>query len=140
MNDVVVSAEFTPAWAIRTTLEIRERRAKRTSEYKKAEKADRDKEDLLEQFLLRTMFERGEEQIKTADGTAYKSPQMRAVMADRQAVISHVVDEVEKGNLSAFDIFTNHVSKEYVAGLIDADIQPPGVEVTFFMACNVRSA
>jgi hypothetical protein len=131
---------YTPAWAIEKYLEIREAERADKKEFDGRSRERQGKMELLETFLLGEIHKRGEEQIKTTVGTAYKSPQMRVTMVDRAAVINFVLDCVEKNDLSAFDIFTNHVNKDQVKILLDENIQPPGIEVTRFTACNVRKA
>lgn len=131
---------YTPAWGIETYLTIREEERLDKQEFDERSRARKDKMDLLEKFLLGEMNERGEEQIKTSAGTAYKSPQMRVTMTDRQAVIDFTIDRIEKNDPTAFDLFTNHVSKEAVKALLEANTHVPGVEVYKFTACNVRKA
>jgi hypothetical protein len=140
MVDEKMNAQYTPAWAIETYLAVREMRSARKKEFEAADKVDSDKLDLLQTYLLGVMNERGEEQIKTSAGTAFKSPQLRCTMSDRQAVIDFVMDCLEKNDPNAFDIFTNHVNKDRVKMLLDENIQPPGIEVSRFVACNVRKA
>src|SRR5271166_1134751 len=139
---------WTPVLAIEKRLEIREIRSQRKKEFDAAEAIDKNKEDLLESYLLTTMNERGEEQIKTEAGTAYKSPQMRVTMTDRSAVILFVVkhllenvdsemltlypDDALKYASAAFDLFTNHVNKEAVKELITAGEPPPGISIDQF--------
>ena len=131
---------YTPAWAIEKYLEIREAERLDKKDFEERSTARKDKMSLLENFLLGEMNGRGEEQIKTAVGCAYKSPQMRVTMTDRQAVIGFVLDAVERNDPNAFEIFTNHVNKDRVKALLDENIQPPGVEIQRFVACNVRKA
>src|SRR5271166_4996597 len=122
---------WTPVLAIEKRLEIREIRSQRKKEFDAADAIDKNKEDLLESYLLMTMNERGEEQIKTEAGTAYKSPQIRVNMVDRAAVIQYTLDQLEKGVSpeSAFGLFTNNVSKEGVKTLLELNITPPGIKI-----------
>lgn len=129
---------YTPAWAITTYLEIRDEQNEDTKTYEKRSVERETKMDLLEKFLLGAMKERGEENIKTEAGVAYKSPQMRVTMTDRQAVIDFVLDRIEENNPNAFNLFTNHINKEEVKRLLDKGIPVPGVDVKTFTACNVR--
>ena len=46
--------------------------------------------EAIENYLLSVMLERKEVQIKTAHGTAFQSPQMRAKLVDRQALVDYV--------------------------------------------------
>jgi len=131
---------YTPAWAIETYLSIREEERVDKAEFSKRSAERKNKMDLLETFLLGTMNERGEEQIKTDVGTAYKSPQMRMTMTDRQAVIDFTIDRIEANDPNAFDLFTNHINKEEVKRLLDEGTPVPGVDVKTFVACNVRKA
>jgi len=131
---------WTPVLAIEKRLEIRETRSQRKKEFDAAEAIDKNKEDLLESYLLATMNERGEEQIKTEAGTAYKSPQMRVTMTDRQKVIDFTLDRIEKNDPNAFDLFTNHINKDAVRDMMQRNIVPPGVAVDQFVTCNVRKA
>ena len=131
---------WTPVLAIEKRLEIREIRSQRKKEFDAAEAIDKNKEDLLESYLLATMNERGEEQIKTEAGTAYKSPQMRVTMTDRQKVIDFTLERIEKNDPNAFDLFTNHVNKEAVRDMMQRNIVPPGVVIDQFVTCNVRKA
>lgn len=131
---------WTPEQIIEKYLEIREeeREDKKTFEDRSA--ARKAKMELAENFLLAEMVNRKEEQIKTKAGTAYKSPQMRCTMADRQAVIDFTLDRIEKNDPNAFDIFTNHLNKEEIKRLLDINIAPPGVDVHTFVQCNIRKA
>ena len=131
---------FTPAWAIEKYLAIREeeREDKKSFDIRSLER--KKKMDLLDNFLLMEMNSRGEEQVKTSAGTAYKSPQMRVTMVDRQAVIAFTLDRIEKNDPNAFDLFTNHVNKEVVKAMLDRNEPPPGIDVQTFVQCNVRKA
>lgn len=135
-----MNAQYTPAWAIETYLAIREKEREDKKEFE-ARSADRkNKMDLLETYLLGSMNERGEEQIKTSNGTAYKSPQMRTTMIDRAAVVQFTLDRIEKNDPNAFELWTNHVNKEEVRRLLEAKVTPPGINIETFVACNVRKA
>jgi hypothetical protein len=86
-----------------------------------------------ENYLLKVMQDRNEDNIKTSKGTAFKSKQMRVSMADRDAVIEYVIAH------NRFDIFTNHVAKEVVKEIIEAEGRaPPGIDVQSFIACHIR--
>ena len=135
-----MNAQITPASCIEAVLALREKRSQRKKAFDAEDIADKDAQDALEMYLLGVMSERGEEQIKTSAGTAYKSPQMRCTMNDRAAVIQFTLDRIEQNDPNAFDMFTNHINKEEVKRLLDAKIPVPGVEVSTFVACNVRKA
>ncbi len=105
--------------------------------------------EAIEGFLLQTMQDRDESQIKTAAGVAFRSPQVRVKMVDRDAFLDFCVANRD------FSMITNHVSKDavrdYMArgsnptnenGYFTPQPQPapPGVEITEFITCNVRKA
>lgn len=139
---------MTPAEAIKLYLHLRDVVEKELTDTYKTKKAEiDDAKEELERFFLLTMEDRGESSIKTPDGTAFKTPQMRVKMVDREAFIKYVE---ESGD---FSMVTSHVSKDGVRDYIDAyemavklrpnqtlPPRPPGVEVTEFISCNVRKA
>lgn len=133
---------LTPSVVIKRYLEIREMKAAREAEHKKALAEADALLTVLENWLMNVMNERGEPQIKTDFGTAFKSPQLRVSMEDREKLKSFVLDELEKGNEHAFDVFTNHVDKAFVKAFMDEhqDAAPPGIYVTRYVNCNVRKA
>jgi hypothetical protein len=91
--------------------------------------------EAIENYLLKVMQERGEKQIKTNAGTAFQSHQIRVSMADREALQKYTVLTGDWG------FWTNHVAKEHVKEYRDAKgVNPPGVEVTTFVQCNIRKA
>ncbi len=131
---------WTPARAIEKYLDIRETERVDKKLFEERARDRQDKMSLLENYLLLTMSERGEEQIKTGSGTAYKSPQMRCTMTDREEVIKFTLDRIEKNDPNAFDLFTNHINKEAVKVLLENKVQPPGVDIQTFVQCNIRKA
>lgn len=144
---------YTPAWAIEKTLAIREEEREDTKSYEARSAKRKLHMDLLGSYLLSVLNERQEEQIKTSAGTAYKSPQMRVTMKDRQAVIETIVnaiqaldatcDSMDEFLLKAFplfEVFTNHVNKDWVKQQLDAKINPDGIEIHRFTTVNVRKA
>jgi hypothetical protein len=144
---------YTPAQVIERYLLIRERKKEVDKEYK-AKLAELDAMlGGMENFLLLTMNDRQETQIKTDFGTAFRSPQMRVTMKDRMALIGSVLEKiVEVGDYCEtnaellakgapfFDVFTNHVNKEWVQAQLDNNVEPVGIDVQRFVACNVRKA
>ena len=145
---------YSPAQVIERYLMLRERKKAIDAEYKAKLAELEAMMDSMERYLLLTMEDRGEVQIKTDFGTAYRAPQMRCTMVDRQALINHTLDRVVEIGTSEcdteeelhakasplFDIFTNHVNKEAVKAMLDANVQPIGVDVVRFVECNVRKA
>ena len=91
--------------------------------------------EAIENYLLQVMLDRKEVQIKTAHGTAFQSPQLRAKLVDRQALVDYVK------RTGDFNLFTNAVAKDAVVEYTEAHkAPPPGVEITRFVAVNVRKA
>ena len=126
----------TPVDAIKLYLDIRDNRLKKLNEAYNREKAELEAAmAALEGFLLKTMQDRGEKQIKTDFGVAFQAPQERVKMVDRAAVIDYVHRSGD------FSLFTNHVSKDGVKSFIEGHgAHPPGIEVTTFVTCNVRKS
>jgi hypothetical protein len=144
---------WTPDQVIEIYLATREEEREDKKAFEARSAVRQGKMELAENFLLGTMIERGEEQIKTKVGTAYKSPQMRCTMVDRQAVINFVVEnlvdllednpsreELTNKAPAAFALFTNHLDKNEVKRLLDTGVAPPGVDVHTFVQCNIRKA
>ena len=128
--------KITPAQVIERYLEIRQTKRDLEAEHsKKLAELDATMA-AMEGYLLKTMQDRGETQIKTAAGTAFKSPQLRVAMRSREEVIEFVK------STGSFDIFTNHISKDFIKSYMEEhdDAAPPGVETARFTACNVRKA
>lgn len=125
----------TPAEAIKLYLNLRDVHLKSlTEEYMLRKNELEDAMQALEGFLLLTMQERNETQIKTVSGVAFRSPQMRVKMVDRDAFLDYCVVNHD------FNMITNHVSKDAVKEIIEREGSAPGVEVTEFITCNVRKA
>lgn len=126
---------YTPAAVIQRYLEIRQQK-KEFEASVKARTAEFDAMlEAMETFCLQTMQERGETQIKTDFGTAYKSPQLRVTMVDRASLIDHVK---KTGN---YDFFTNHVNKDAVKLYRETHKDnPPGVGAEEFVQVNIRKA
>jgi hypothetical protein len=132
---------WTPAAAIEIYLGVREDEREDKKAFEERSKERKDKMDLLETYLLGAMNERGEEQIKTSAGTAYKSPQLRVTMTNREEVVKYVA---ETGD---FDVFTNHVAKDHIKTLLDERnprflelVETEALNIQQFTACNVRRA
>ena len=91
--------------------------------------------EAIENHLLGVMLERKEVQIKTVHGTAFQSPQIRAKLVDRAALIDYAK------RTGDFNLFTNAVAKAEVVAYAEANnAPPPGVEITRFVQVNVRRA
>ena len=85
--------------------------------------------------LLRIMTERGEKNIVTDAGTAFKSPQVRVGVEDREAFLAFMLEN------ETFDYITNAVAKEPVKAYVEAHgAPPPGVKFEQFIQVNVRKA
>lgn len=131
---------WTPDQVIELYLTVREEEREDKRQFEERSAARKSKMEVAENYLLGTMVERGEEQIKTKVGTAYKSPQMRCTMTDRTAVVQFTLDRIEKNDPDAFALFTNHLDKNEVKRLLDTGVAPPGIDVHTFVQCNIRKA
>ena len=91
--------------------------------------------EACENWLLKTMENRGEKNIKTNAGTAFQSTQLRVSMEDREALMKYTVITGDWG------FWTNHVAKEHVKEYRDTKgVNPPGVKVERTIVCNIRKA
>jgi hypothetical protein len=125
----------TPEQCIERYLKLRNAKAEREAKAEAEIKEYDDAMEAIENYLLSVMLERKEVQIKTAHGTAFQSPQMRAKLVDRAALVDYVK------RTGDFNLFTNAVAKEAVTAYAEANkAPPPGVEITRFVAVNVRKA
>lgn len=125
----------TPEQCIERYLALRE--AKKAHEAAmKAKSAEFDGAlEAIENFLLTVMLDRKEVQIKTAHGTAFQSPQLRAKLVDRDALVDYA------RRTGDFGLWSNAVAKEAVVEYASThNAPPPGVEITRFIQCNVRKA
>lgn len=89
----------------------------------------------LEGIILKTFDETGMESAKTAAGTAYKSTQTKASVADRDAFFAFVKDH------DAWEMLPSSVNKTAVAEYKAAnDDLPPGVNWREEVTIGVRRA
>lgn len=144
---------WTPDQVIELYLAVREEEREDKRQFEERSATRKSKMEVAENYLLGTMVERGEEQIKTKVGTAYKSPQMRCTMTDRHALLVMLLENLAEINLKCdtiddlvslasplFDVFTNHVNKDWVKSQLDTGVAPPGIDVHTFVQCNIRKA
>ena len=125
----------TPEQCIERYLALREAKKTRETALKAELQQYDDALEAIENHLLGVMIERKEVQIKTAHGTAFQSPQIRAKLVDRTALVDYVK------RTGDFNLFTNAVAKEAVVTYAEEhSASPPGVEITRFTAVNVRKA
>ena len=125
----------TPEQCIERYLALREAKKARETALKAELQQYDNALEAIENHLLGVMIERKEVQIKTAHGTAFQSPQIRAKLVDRTALVDYVK------RTGDFNLFTNAVAKEAVVTYAEEhSAPPPGVEITRFTAVNVRKA
>ena len=126
-----MNTEDVIGWALATREEIAAMKKRHTEELIEPER----KLALCENWLLKTMQDRGEKNIKTDRGTAFQSEQIRVSMEDREALKKYTVLTGD------WEFWTNHVAKEHVKEYRDAKgVNPPGVKVDRFIACHIRKA
>lgn len=90
--------------------------------------------ETIENYLLDAMIQRRETNIKTSKGTAYQAESLRVSMEDRDALLTHAIEEGDYG------FFTNHVAKEHVKEYMETHqgLAPPGVKVERSVVCHLR--
>lgn len=126
---------MTPALVIEKYLALRETKKKLVAEQKAQIAEYDDAMAAMENYLMSVMDERGEKQIKTDAGTAFKTTTTHAKLVDRAAV-----EAFAKAN-DRLDIFTNAVSKDFIKEWVETHGAPPaGTELTTIMDVNVRKA
>lgn len=152
----------TPALIIERYLEVRECKKVEKAAFTKREVELDNALDAMENYLLAEMNKRGETHIKTDKGTAFKAPQTRVQLVDRDKLITEYLGDGILDVLAAFlgpgydlaiaralmdslklrlTIFTNSVSKETCVAFVEANkAPPPGVEITNSVVVNVRKA
>lgn len=103
----------------------------------KAEVAKRHKEELVpyddamnmaEQAMMTLLNAAGADSMKTAAGTAYKSPWTKASIQDWQKVLDYAVEN------GRFDLFEHRIAKSVVEEIGNV----PGIEIERGVRVNVR--
>ncbi|MEY2875366.1 MAG: hypothetical protein RLZZ373_2737, partial [Pseudomonadota bacterium] len=79
----------TPEQCVEHYLKLREAKKVFETEMKAKVAEYDDALEAIENHLLAVMIERKEVQIKTAHGTAFQSPQIRAKLVDRAALVDY---------------------------------------------------
>ena len=131
----MTTMSFTPEQCIERYMKLREAKKAYEAETKARLVEFDGSMEAIENYLLSVMLERKETQIKTVHGTAFQSPQARASLTDRAALVDYVK------RTGDFNFFTNAVAKAEVLSYLEQhSVPPPGVEVTRFMQCNIRKA
>lgn len=113
---------------------LRDRRAKRKADYSADDADDRNKQDRIEAEFLRRFEERGIDNVSTRGvGTAYKSTQTSATVADWDALLDHVRHE------EAWELLERRVSKGAVQQFAaEHEDLPPGVSWSERQVVNFR--
>lgn len=120
---------------IRIFIRIREARAALAKEYEANDKVLKDQLHICSMELLRRLNERGAEQTKTADGTAFKGEQMSVTIAD-PAVFGNFVLETRDLEFFVKRVKVEHM-REYMAA--HGGRLPPGLSVFREVTINVRA-
>jgi len=79
------------AEVVETYIKLRDRRAKRKTEYEAADAVDKEKQEKIEAYLLKEFNESGVDSIKTPFGTAYKTAKLSLSTADKDAFFTNWV-------------------------------------------------
>lgn len=112
---------------------LRDRRAKRKAEYELDDAPDQTKMDKIEGILLHRMQESGQESVRTAAGTAYKTTKVYSSVADWDSLLGFIKDH------DAWEMLTRGVNKTAVEQYRAAnDDLPPGVNMRTEVVVNFR--
>jgi hypothetical protein len=122
------------AEVVETYIKLRDRRAKRKTEYEAADAVDKEKQEKIEAYLLKEFNESGIDSIKTPFGTAYKTAKLSLSTADKDAFFTNWV--VPNAAWEFLDIKPNKTAvQQYKA--VHNDI-PPGLNWAETLVVNVR--
>lgn len=113
---------------------LRDKKAQIDKEYKDRIAKIREKQELIENKILKFFEETGLESAKTPHGTAYASTTLNARVASRDDFFQFV-DEHE-----AWELLESRVNKTAVRQYMeehDGEL-PPGVDVTMIRKVNIR--
>jgi hypothetical protein len=112
---------------------LRDKKAEHKAEYDAKVKKIDEALEKIEQKLLALFNESGMESVRTEAGTAYKSLQTSANVADRDAFFQFVKDN------DAFELLEARVSKKAVEEFKAANEElPPGVNWNARFTVNIR--
>lgn len=118
---------------VRLYIGLRDRRAKRKAAYEQDDAPDAAKMDKIEGLLLRRMQESGQESVRTAAGTAYKTSKNYASVADWDVLLQFVQEH------GAWEMLTRGVNKSAVEQYkAVAEELPPGVNMRTEVVVNFR--
>ena len=89
----------------------------------------------LDDKLLAYMIQNDMQNVRgSSGGIAFRKRTMTATMEDRSALVRHVMSDP-----SAFDVFTNNVSKDWVKAFVDDHNEaPPGIKVDYITKVHVN--
>lgn len=119
---------------VKKYLEIREHIDKESKAFSETMKPYFEGLETLGNMALTMLNESGDQNMKTAFGTAYKTTSMGARVIDREAFMKYVL-ETE----GAEALLTAAVSKDAVKEYIEANKEPPpGVDITYITKVNFR--
>lgn len=117
-------AEATDAQLIAKYIEYRDRIREEEAKCKATVAEIEEQMDIIESAMLRRLNRRGANNTNTDAGTAYKKASSTVRMIDRAAFLDYVREN------EAWDLITNHVSKDAVDKIIDdTRSPPPGIHV-----------
>lgn len=126
-------AELRDDELVKLYIGLRDRRTKRKAAYEEDDAPDEAKMEKIEGILLHRMLESGQESVRTAAGTAYKTTKVYSSVADWDALIEFV-----KRN-EAWEMLTRGVNKTAVEQFKAAnDDLPPGVNLRTEVVVNFR--
>jgi hypothetical protein len=115
-------------------IELRDRRAQRKAAFANEDAADKSRQESIEGVLLRRFQDDGIESVRTANGTAYKSTQSSATVADWDTFFGFVRER------EAWELVERRCSKDAVKQYKAANDEqlPPGLNWREEIVINVR--
>ena len=124
----------TIALRISQYLQLRAKRKAIKEQFEAADKPYAEMENLLSGLILRHLDAIGADNVRTKEGTCYRSERSTATVADKQAFMKHVR---ESGEWELLDVKANSTATK---GFIAANNhEPPGVRLTTMVTLGVRS-
>jgi len=132
MTDTVTETPMV-AQVVEKYIALRNKKAELKAAYTESVKGIDDAMERVENFLLKQMQDLGVDSFSSPLGTAYKSTQTSATVADWDMVLNHVREN------EAWSMLKRDVSKEYVKAYKEQhDDLPPGINWREETSVNIR--
>jgi hypothetical protein len=119
---------------VQVHVKIREARRELTQKFQDEERALKEKEKTLENYMLKVLLDMGVESVRTEAGTFYRSEEMFPSCSDWGAFYQFIDKE------KAFDALEKRVTKKFIVAYMEAneDKVPPGISIHREYVAHVR--